>query len=353
MLVSDAWTPEKASGGRRRGQREGRPTLVIGELNVDIIAAGLAAAPALGREVEAKRFQMVLGSASAIFASGMRRLGHPVGFVGKVGSDFFGEFCAAQLAALGVNTEWVRTTPGATTGVTLCLSTKRDRAQVTYPGAIAELSLSDIPFDAFDGFAHLHLSCFALQRRLRPSFSRLLASAKRLGLSTSFDPNASLVGAMRKQALKLLPYVDVLLLNEQEALELSGKTTALAAARELCRRSACVVVKRGSKGALLARAGDVLSVPGRKVKAVDTTGAGDSFAAGFISGFLAGESDQACLRKGNACGALSTRAVGGTAAQPSPRELSEFLKSIGEAPQARMTSKKPGRRESPRRESSR
>jgi sugar/nucleoside kinase (ribokinase family) len=104
------------------------------------------------------------------------------------------------------------------------------------------------------------------------------------------------------------------------------------------------VVKRGSKGAILARAGDVLSVPGRKVKAVDTTGAGDSFAAGFISGFLAGESDQACLKKGNACGALSTRAVGGTAAQPSSRELGEFLKSIGEAAKP----KKSSRRESSR-----
>jgi sugar/nucleoside kinase (ribokinase family) len=326
MLVSDAFSSERASSARRRGREEGRATLVIGELNVDLIAAGLTRPPQMGKEVEAKSFEMVLGSASAIFASGLRRLGHPVGFVGKIGADFFGQFCATQLAALGVDTSWVRTTPGATTGVTLCLSSKRDRAQVTFPGAIAELGLSDIPFDAFDGFGHLHLSCFALQKRLRPAFSRLLATAKKQGLSTSFDPNCSLSGEMRKQALRLLPYVDVVFLNEREATELTGKSSPTAAAKELCRRSACAVVKLGSKGAVLARAGDVLTVPGRRVRAIDTTGAGDSFAAGFVSAFLAGESDLGCLKKGNACGALSTRAVGGTAAQPDQEELTRFLK---------------------------
>lgn len=328
MLVSDAFSPERSPGGRRRGRHEGRPTLVIGELNVDMIAAGLPEPPQMGKEVEAKSFEMVLGSASAIFASGLRRLGHPVGFVAKVGDDSFGQFCRSQLGALGIDASWVRTTPGATTGVTLCLSSKRDRALVTFPGAIAELGLSDIPFDAFDGFGHLHLSCFALQKRLRPAFSRLLATAKRQGLSTSFDPNSSLVGETRKQALRLLPYVDVLFVNEREAAELSGKSGARAAARELSRRAACAVVKLGAKGAVLARGGDLLEVPGRRVRAVDTTGAGDSFAAGFVSAFLAGESDAVCLKQGNACGALSTRAVGGTAAQPDQQELSQFLKGV-------------------------
>lgn len=333
MLASDAFGPEGTLGGRRRGRQEGRrPVLVIGELNVDLIAAGLPGPPRMGKEIEAKSFEMVLGSASAIFASGVRRLGHPVSFVSKVGDDFFGHFCRDHLAALGVDTSWVRVTPGTTTGVTFCLSSKRDRAQVTFPGAIAELGLSDIPLGAFDGFSHLHLSCFALQKRLRPAFSRLLATAKRQGLSTSFDPNASLLGPIRKQALRLLPHVDFLFVNEGEAAELSGKSNPHAAARELSRRAACAVVKLGSKGAVLARGGDLVTEPGRRVRAVDTTGAGDSFAAGFVSAFLGGEADQQCLKQGNACGALSTRAVGGTAGQPDQKELSKVLKSA--APKA-------------------
>ncbi len=299
--------------------------LVIGELNADLIAAGLAVPPELGREIEAKSFEVVLGSASAIFASGVRRLGHRVAFVGKVGPDSFGELCRERLTALGVDTRWVRTARGSVTGVTLCLSTAHDRAQVTFPGAIAELGLSDVPRKAFDGFSHLHLSCFALQKRLRPAFSELFARAKQRGLTTSFDPNSSLQGALRKQALSVLPHVDLLFLNEQEAADLTGKNSARAAAEQLSGLAGRVIVKLGGKGALAAREGKVVSVPGRRVRVVDTTGAGDSFAAGYVTAFLRGGSERDCLAHGNACGALSTQGVGGTAAQPNEKELLRFL----------------------------
>jgi sugar/nucleoside kinase (ribokinase family) len=71
--------------------------LVVGELNVDIVLSGLASPPVLGREVIAEGIRIVLGSASAIFASGIARLGHPVGFVGKIGDDDFGRFCREEL----------------------------------------------------------------------------------------------------------------------------------------------------------------------------------------------------------------------------------------------------------------
>lgn len=305
----------------------GRPALVIGELNADLVAAGLAEPPPLGREIEAKSFQMVLGSASAIFAGGLCRLGHRVAFVSKVGDDSFGRFCVQQLTALGVDTTRVQVSSASATGVTVCLSTQRDRAQVTFPGAIAELSAADIPKDVFSGFSHLHLSCFALQKRLRPAFAKLLKEAKRQGLSTSFDPNSSLRGPLRQQALKLLPHVDMLLLNEQEAVELSGKREPRAGALALAARAGCAIVKLGKKGAVLARGRQVVSVAGHQLKVVDTTGAGDSFAAGFVSAFLAGASDLECLKHGNACGALSTRGIGGTAAQPNRRELGRFLRA--------------------------
>jgi sugar/nucleoside kinase (ribokinase family) len=324
MLVSDAFG-HKGPETRARSS-SGSSALVIGELNVDLIAAGLSGPPQLGKELPARSFAMVLGSASAIFASGLCRLGHQVSFIGKVGDDDFGKFCREQLAGLGVDVSGVRTARGSTTGVTLCLSTQRDRAQVTYPGAIAELTERDIPRQAFQGFSHLHLSCFALQTGLRPAFPRLLRAARQAGLSTSFDPNSSLAGALGRQALRLLPHVDVLFLNEREASELSGERSARAAARALSGQAACTVIKLGSKGALSVRDGKIGQVMGRKVRAVDTTGAGDSFAAGFVSAYLAGASDLACLEAGNACGALSTLGVGGTAAQPNQRQLSRFLK---------------------------
>ncbi len=310
----------------------GRPTLVIGELNVDLIAAGLQRLPKLGEEVEAQSFDIVLGSASAIFASGLARLGHPVSFVSKVGNDFFGQLCRRELEARGIETSCVKSSTKTATGVTVCISTLKDRAQVTYPGAIAELSLKDIPASVFDGFAHLHLSCFSLQKRLKPDFGKLFAMAKRRGLSTSFDPNSTLVGETKKLALQALKHVDVLFLNQTEAAQLTGKASAALGARQLSKLVPCVVVKLGSKGALVGRDGQIETVPGYRVRSVDTTGAGDSFAAGFIAGMLAGQSDSDCLRTGNACGALSTRAVGGTGAQPTQEELRRFL--VGGSPKA-------------------
>lgn len=330
MLVFDAFG--SARGRKKRlgpAASQAPAVLVIGELNVDIIAAGLAGPPQLGKELEAKSFEVVLGSASAIFASGLARLGHRVAFVSKVGADSFGQLCRERLAALGVDTDWVRVAHGSTTGVTLCLSTKADRAQVTYPGAIAELGAGDVPRNAFRGFSHLHLSCFALQKRLRPAFAQLFAQARRGGLTTSFDPNASLTGPMRQRALRVLPQVDLLFLNEQEAAELTGEKSARAAAQQLSQRAGRVIIKLGRRGALSARDGKIVSIPGRRVRVVDTTGAGDSFAAGYVTAFLSGGSDLDCLAHGNACGALSTRAVGGTAAQPDRRELSRFLAAPG------------------------
>ncbi len=299
--------------------------LVVGELNVDLIAAGLTQSPRLGVEIEASDFALVLGSASAIFAAGLSRLGHGVAFVSKVGNDFFGSFCRTELTNLGVDTSGVRMAPGLQTGVTLCMSTARDRAQVTFAGAIAELGLSDIPSNVFAGRRHLHVSCFALQRRLRPALRQLLSRAKREGLSTSFDPNCSLDGPMREQALRLLPKVDLLFLNEREASELSGERSPLAAARALSQRAGSVVVKLGRKGALVAQAGTTSRVPGLPVQAVDTTGAGDSFAAGYVSAFLRGLTARDCLGFGNACGALSTLAVGGTGGQANQREAQALL----------------------------
>jgi len=105
MIVYDAFA-QRRSTERRDSPRPA--VLVIGELNVDIIAAGLKAAPQLGKEIEATRFEVVLGSASAIFAAGLAKLGHRVAFVSKVGADAFGTLCRERLAALGVDTAWVQ-----------------------------------------------------------------------------------------------------------------------------------------------------------------------------------------------------------------------------------------------------
>ncbi|HXG64130.1 MAG TPA: sugar kinase [Blastocatellia bacterium] len=300
---------------------------VIGELNVDLIATGLAAAPAFGQEILAADFQITLGSASAIFACGISRLGHAVTFISRVGTDLFGRFCLEALRQAGISTRRVAKDPNAKTGVTLSLSARQDRALVTYLGAIAELEHAQVPMAALKGHRHLHMTSYFLQQKLRPTFAKILARARQMGLTTSFDPNSDPSQTWGEEIREVLAHTDILFVNEPEAKQLTRQQEVQEALKSLGWLVPCAVVKLGPQGAIGTREGEVARAPGFKVNTVDTTGAGDSFAAGFVHGFLEGKSLRECLEIGNACGALSTLQAGGTSSQPDREQVKEFLLS--------------------------
>ncbi len=299
--------------------------VVIGELNVDLIATGLASPPESGREILATDFQIVLGSASAIFACGAARLGHPVRFVSRVGDDDFGRFCLKSLREKGVSTRHVLRDANTRTGVTIALSTAQDRALVTYLGAIAEFAETDVPPDIWRGCKHLHLTSYFLQERLRPAFPRLLAAAKAHGLTVSFDPNSAPTNDWPAEIRETIAQSDILFVNETEARQLTQTTDNEKALQTLSERVPCAVIKLGANGAIGWRNGATARVPGFLAQVVDTTGAGDSFDAGFVHGWLAGKSLSDCLAMGNACGALSAQHAGGTAGQPDTATLARFI----------------------------
>jgi sugar/nucleoside kinase (ribokinase family) len=307
------------------------PVLVIGELNVDIVATGLRGFPEMGAEILAQDCELTLGSASAIFAVGMSKLGHKVTFVSQVGRDYFGDFCVAKLKQLGVTTSNVVRKSGEKTGVTLALSGKGDRALVTYPGAIATLNADRIHDRLLKKHDHVHLTSYYLQKGLQPQFGEILQRAKALGLTTSFDPNSDPSDRWNSKINAVLEYTDILFVNEREAIKLTGARTAQAALRTLGEKVPCVVVKRGAKGAIAIQDNEVFTDSGFRVKALDTTGAGDCFDAGFLSAYLTKQPPADCLRVGNACGALSAISVGGTAGQPTQAQLREFLRSSADS----------------------
>jgi sugar/nucleoside kinase (ribokinase family) len=279
----------------------------------------------MGGEILASDFQLTLGGSSAIFACGVAKLGHRVTLISKVGADDFGEFCLAALRKAGVSTRHIARAEHLKTGVTIALSTRNDRALITYPGTIAALSSEDFGIVSLKGHHHLHMSSYFLQTRLRPSFPQIFRTAKELGLSTSFDPNTDPAHVWSDSIREVFAYTDLLFLNESEALQLTHRQTAKGALKALSKNVPCVIVKRGPKGALAAKDGESISVLGFKVKPADTTGAGDSFAAGFVSSYLQGRPLAECLGTGNACGALSTQQAGGIAGQPTFQELKRFL----------------------------
>jgi sugar/nucleoside kinase (ribokinase family) len=306
----------------------GKRIIVLGELNVDVVASGLSHAPMLGKEILASDFQLSLGSASAIFACGAAKLGHEVTFVSTVGRDEFGDFCLRELLRNGISTRFVRRDKNLRTGVTVSLSTMADRALVTYPGAIAAVGPHLLKKSLLAKHQHLHMTSYFLQTGLRGSFAKIFSEAKKQGLTTSFDPNSDPSQTWEAEGLNdVLAHTDVLLVNKVEAQKLTRRRDTKSAFRVLSELVPCAVIKLGDKGAVAMEKGALTSAPAFEVPVKDTTGAGDSFAAGFVSSYISGSKLDDCLRTANACGALSTLKAGGTESQPNRKELKRFLKA--------------------------
>ncbi len=299
--------------------------VVIGELNVDLIASGVNTGPVLGTEVLAADFNIALGSASAIFACGIARLGHSVTFVSRIGNDDFGHFCLESLVQRGIATDHIEIDVQSKTGVTVVISTAEDRSMVTFLGAIAELSLTEVPANIFQDNRHLHLTSYYLQKALQSDFPYLLDSAKAAGATTSFDPNSDPDQGRDEKVLEVCRHADILFLNEDEAKLLADTGDIEEAGRYLNGLSPTVAIKLGAKGAIGFRDNEIERVEGFKIDAVDSTGAGDSFAAGFVHAFLEGSDLKTCLKIGNACGAFSASRPGGTDGQADREELESFL----------------------------
>ena len=161
--------------------------LCAGEINVDLVLQGYTEFPVPGKEVLVQDFAMVLGSATAIMAMGLARLGTPVSFVGRVGDDVWGRYCLEDMGRRGIDLSRVVRGGGLKTGVTVSITSPSDRALVTYLGAISALTGADVPDAAMAGLDHLHASSFFFQDGLRPDFPDLFARARRAGLTTSLD----------------------------------------------------------------------------------------------------------------------------------------------------------------------
>jgi sugar/nucleoside kinase (ribokinase family) len=290
--------------------------LVVGELNPDLVLTG-DSSPAAGQvEKIMDDAALVMGSSSAIFACGAARLGLKVTFTGKTGADLFGQFLWAELQRAGIDTRAAVVDSAAHTGLSVILKHGADRTILTYLGAIGELSLAEIDPALFGMARHLHLGSYFLLNRLMPEIPELFRRAHRAGMTISLDTNYDPAEKWTTGMDEVLGLVDVFLPNETEACRISGEQSLPAALDWLAQRVPLVAVKLGPQGALARQASRAASVPAYPVQVVDTVGAGDSFDAGFLYGWLQEWGLEDCLRLGSACGALSTRAAGGTAAQP-------------------------------------
>lgn len=304
--------------------------LVVGEVNPDVIVADPDPRPAFGQaERMVREIHLTIGSSSAIMACAAARLGLRVAVVGVVGDDVFGRFMVDAVRAHGVDVSAIRVAPDTPTGASVILSDGRDRAILTARGTIGAITAEDVPPALLARARHLHIGSWFLQSGLRPGILGLLAAARDAGLTTSLDPNWDPEERWESGLREMLPKLDLVFPNDVEAMGIAGTDDVEAAAVALARIGAgsrgegpLVVVKRGLDGALIASADRVTERVGAyPVDAIDTTGAGDAFDAGFLAGWLEGRSDADALCLAAIGGALSTRAVGGTDGQASRAEI--------------------------------
>lgn len=301
--------------------------LVAGEINPDLILQDYRSFPELGKEVVVEDLRLALGSASAICAAGLARLGDHAGFLGKVGADVYGEFCLGEMRAAGIDVSLVRPDPGLKTGITVSVSSAADRALITYPGAMTALTEKDVTDEILRQFEHIHIASYYLQENLRPGCAAVFERASRLGLTTSLDTGFDPSETWAPEIYETLKYVDIFLPNEVELRWIGRHEDPVKALAALANGRTQVVAKLGSRGCIALDGGEVVSIPAFRVKPVDTTGAGDSFNAGFLHAWLNWKQLREAMRFGAACGALSTQGMGGTGCQASEAEALEFIRS--------------------------
>ena len=287
--------------------------LVAGEANADLLIDGISRLE-FEKEKLAKGMKLVLGGSSSIFAFNLARLGAKVGFVGVVGDEFFGKFIEERLQWAGVDVQTLRKRRDTGTGLTIWFQKGSKRAGVTYTGSIAMLRARDVSENSLRKARHLHVGAYFLLRDLHPGAAALFRKAQKLGLTTSLDCNYDPAETWDARIRSVLPFTDVFFPNEIEALRLTRCRNVERAAWELAKLARITVVKLGARGALVCAEGKQFRVPPVKTKVVDTTGAGDSFDAGFLARFLKGGSIEESARAGAAAGARAVSAAGGTGA---------------------------------------
>lgn len=309
---------------------------VIGDVNPDILVIGDDVVPEFGQvEKYVGNIRLTVGGSSAITACGAARLGLKVAHGGVVGDDMLGRAILEALRDHGVDTSTVALEPAIPTGATVHLGTGDERAMLTATGTIDRLRAEDVPRRILPHIRHLHAGSTAIQPRLRPGLPALFREARAAGASTSFDTNWD--PDRRWDGIDpILAEADIFLPNERETALISGIMDPLEAARTLIARAEdagrsaaapplTVVVKLGADGALAVRADEALRLPADHVEVVDSTGAGDSFNAGFLYGFLDGRPLAETLALAVACGTLSTRAIGGVDGQATLAEAEALL----------------------------
>lgn len=302
--------------------------VALGDANVDIIAH-FAAFPDKGGDALASLTEIHCGGSAANTALALARQGISTSLITRLGPDAWADKVLSCLREAGVSLSGVQRDSAAMTGLMYVVVTPDgERTILGHRGANALTEPGEIDGAELGG-AHLyHLSGYALLAEPQRSAAlHALGIARRHGLKVSLDPGMTLSIPVLDQMRALLPSVDILLPNLAEAQRLAGEALPEECARALLAMGPDVVaIKLGRQGCVVATPGNVLRLPGFAVPTRDSTGAGDSFDAGFIAGCLSGLDWPGAAILGNALGAISAVNVGAGVDGPGAYEVLPLLR---------------------------
>ena len=296
---------------------------VAGSINMDVVATA-ERHPRIGETVAGKQVLYFPGGKGANQAVAAAKLGTATTLIGRLGADAFGEQLQTFLAAQGIDLRLVRETAYAHTGTAIITVAEADNTIVVVPGANATLNADDVaevPLTEDD----VAVSQFEIPQ---PAITAFFQRARTAGATTILNPAPAIACSA-----ELLDLVDILVLNETELGFLSGKEFSggsdharlVEAAKSLSSGDKIVCVTLGERGALALIDGKPLPIPGRKVQAVDTTGAGDCFVGAFAAQLASGNTIPYALAYANVAASICVQRMGAGPSMPTAAEVNALL----------------------------
>jgi sugar/nucleoside kinase (ribokinase family) len=300
--------------------------LCVGQLVADVVVRPVDALPSPGQAVSIEELKLIAGGCASNTACVLAKLGVATSIGGLVGRDSIGDVVLSDIAACGVDISTVcRDETIPTSAVIVLVGNDGERSFFYREGANEKLTADMISDDAVRKVDFVHIG--GAMKLFNFDLASFLTRAKALGRTTSLDTDWDVSGNWFGALEHSLSKIDYLLTNEEEGKMITGKVDPIEIGQTLLAGGPkAVIVKRGPLGSIAVTAETVEEFPGFKVDAVDTTCAGDCFAAGFLFGMIEGWDIAKAVRFGNAAGALCTTQISHSGITSLPT-VKEFLSS--------------------------
>lgn len=303
----------------------------VGILVADVMTKPVDSVPEKGLLSHVDAIELYSGGNAMTAAVNMRKMGIESAIVGKVGEDMFGTFLEEKMKEQGVDTKGLKRDKNTQTSVSVVLSASDgERTFLHCVGTNGTFSIEDVDWDVISDADYVFVTgTYLLNTFDGDQTAEFLKKCKEMGKTTLLDVCWDAKDRWGKLLDCAMPYIDIFMPSIDEAIKISGETEPEKIADVFFERGVKkVVIKLGKKGAYLRESRDAQSVvvpTYNKIKAVDTTGAGDSFCSGFITGLVKGLSFEECGLFANAVGTHCVMEKGATTGIKSYEEIRKFM----------------------------